>query len=105
LLEVRTRVTGPRTKFGNELAPIKTVAEDKAYGAANMTADKPLHFLICLSHAEIEATTWSVADMERVTNQLERDIYGITSNEQMPFRKEFSIRLIEFESWLEPIGI
>jgi len=59
-----------------------------------MTADKRLEFRICLSDDETEATTWSFADTERVANQLEKEIYGITSNEQKWFKKEFSIRLI-----------
>ena len=84
---------------------MKAAAEDEAYGAANMTADKRLQFQIRLSDAETGATTWSLADMERVTIQLEREIYGITSNEQKRFKKEFSIRLIEFEAWWETIGI
>ena len=84
---------------------MKAAAEDEAYGAANMTADKRLHVQIRLSDAETEATTWSLADTERVTNQLEREIYGITSNEQKRFKTEFSIRLIEFEAWWETIGI
>jgi hypothetical protein len=33
---------------------------------------------------------------EQVTNQRERDIDGITLNEQKLFKKVFSIRLIEF---------
>ena len=70
-----------------------------------MTADKRLQFQIRVSDAETDATTWSLADMERVTNQLEREIYGITSTEQKWFKKEFSIRLIEFEAWWETIGI
>jgi len=39
-----------------------------------MTAEKTLHFQIRLTNAETEATTWSLADMEWVTNQLERGI-------------------------------
>jgi len=70
-----------------------------------MTADKRLQFQILLSAAETDATTWSLADMERVTIQLEREIYGITSNEQKRFKKEFSIRLIEFEAWWDTISI
>jgi len=70
-----------------------------------MTADKRLQFLIRLSDAETESTTWSLAETERVTNQLEREIYGITSNEQEQFRTEYSIRLIEFKAWWETIGI
>jgi hypothetical protein len=46
-----------------------------------------------------------LADSERVNIQLERDIHDITWNEQMRFKKVLSIRLIEFEAWLETIGI
>jgi len=49
--------------------------------------------------------TWSLADTEHVTNQLERGIYGITLNEQKRFKKEFSIPITEFEPWGETIGI
>jgi len=85
LQEVRTRATGPRNKLAKDLAVMKTPAEDKAYGAANMTANKQLWVQICLSDAETEATTWSLADTERVTNQLQSEIDGITSNEQKQF--------------------
>jgi len=68
LQEVRTKATGLRCKFAKDLALLKAAAEDEAYGAANMTADKRLQFQICQSDAETEATTWSLADMERVTN-------------------------------------
>jgi len=70
-----------------------------------MTTDKRLQFQIRLSDAEAEATTWSLAGTARVTNQLEREMYGITSNEQKQFKMEFSIRLIEFDAWWETIGI
>jgi len=105
LQEVGTKATGPTIKFARELALQKTAANDKAYGAANITANKRLQFRIRLSDAETEATTWSFADMACVTNQLEREIYGITSNEQMWFKKEFSIHMIEFEACWETIGI
>jgi len=98
LQEVQTKATGPRSKFAKEIALKKADAEDEAYGAANMTADKWLQFRLRLSGAETEATTWSLADTECVTNQLERDIYGITSNEQKRFKTEFSICLIGFEA-------
>jgi len=84
---------------------MKTATKDEAYRAANMTADKCMQFQIRLSAAATEATTWSLADMERVSNQLEREIYGITWNEQQRFRNKFSIRLIDFEAWWETIGI
>ena len=105
LQEVGTKATGPRSKFANELALKITAAEEKAYGAANMTTDKRVQFQIRLSDAETEATTWSMADTERVTNQLEREIYGITSNEQKGVKMQFTIRMIEFEAWWETFGI
>jgi len=71
LQEVGTKATSPRSKFAKELALKKIATEHKAYRAANTTADKRLQFLIRLSDAETEATTWSMADTERVTNQLE----------------------------------
>ena len=74
LQEVGTKVTSPRSKFAKDLALMKAAAEDEAYGAANMTADKRLHFQIRLSDAETEATTWNLAATERVTIQLERKI-------------------------------
>jgi hypothetical protein len=70
-----------------------------------MTANKRLQFRLRLSDAETEATTWSLPDTERVTIQLEREIYGITSNEQKRLKKEFSIHLIKFEASWETIGI
>jgi len=105
LQKVGTKATGPRSKLAKDFALMKAATEDEAYGAANMTANKRLQFQIRLSDAETEATTWSLADTERVTNKLEREIYGITSNQQKRFMTEFSIRLIEVESWWETIAI
>ena len=62
---------------------MKTAAEEEAYWAVNMTADKRVQFQVCLSDAEIEATIWNIADMDHVVNQLERDIYDITSKDKM----------------------
>ena len=84
---------------------MKTAAGNKAYRAAIMTPDKGLQFQIHLSEGETEATTWSLAYSERVTSQMETDIYGINSNNQKWFKQEFSIRLIEFEAWRETIRI
>ena len=105
LQEVGTKATGPRSKFAKDLALMKAAAEDEAYRAANMTAHKRLQFQIRLPDAETDATTWCLADTERVTIQLEREIQGITWNEQKRFRTEFSIHLIEFEAWWETISI
>jgi hypothetical protein len=67
LQEVRTRATGLRTKFAKELALMNTAAENKAYMAANTTANKRQQVQIRLSDAETEATSWSFADTEWVT--------------------------------------
>jgi len=85
--EVRTKATGPRYTFAKKLTQMKTAAEEEVYGVANMTADKRVEFQVCLFSAETEATTWSIADMDYIANQLEREIYGITSNEQMQVKK------------------
>jgi hypothetical protein len=84
---------------------MKTAAEDEVYRAANMTAGKRLRFDIRRFNAETDATTWSVGSMERVTIQLGREIYGITSIEQMRFKTDISIRMIDFYAGLESIGI
>jgi hypothetical protein len=52
LQEVGTKATGLKSKFAKDLALMKDAAEDEAYGAANMTADKRLQFQIRLSNAE-----------------------------------------------------
>jgi hypothetical protein len=105
LLEAATQATDPRSKFAIELALTMAAAEDEVDGAANRTADKRLQFRIRLSDAETEATTWSLGDIECMTKQLERVIYGITTNEQMRFNKQFSLCLIECEAWWEIIRI
>jgi len=105
LQEVGTKETCPRSIFAKELALRKAAVKDEAYGAANMNADKRLHCQNLLCDAATEVMSWSLDDAKRVTNQLETEIYDITSNEQMRFKKEFSHRLIEFEAWCETIRI
>jgi hypothetical protein len=70
-----------------------------------MTTNKRVQFQVCLSDPEIEATTWSLADTDRVVNQLEREIDGISLKNQIWFTKEFSINLVEFEASWQTIGI
>jgi len=97
--------TSPRSIFAKTLAQIKTAPEEEAYRAVNITADKRVQFQVCSSDAEIEATTWSIADMDRVLIQLKRGIYGITSKDQMRLTKKFSIRLVEFDVWSQAISV
>jgi hypothetical protein len=105
LQEVVAKATGRRCNIAKELALTKSAVEDKAHGAANMTAVKRLQFRLRQSDAQNEATTRSFADTECITIQVEREIYGITSNEQKRFKMEFSISLIECEACWEPISI
>ena len=103
--EVGTQATGPRSIFARILARIKTAAEEEAWGAANMAAHKRVQFQVCLFDAEIEATIGSSGATHRVVNQVEREIYGITSKNQMRFTKEFPIHLVEFGAWWQAIGV
>jgi len=105
LEEVGTKATGLRSIFAIQLTPMKTAAEEVVYGVANMTADKHVEFQVHLSDAETEATTLSLADIDHIVSQLEREIYGITSNEQMRFKQELSIHLIQSEPWWQGISI
>jgi len=105
LLEVGTKSTTPKCEFSKELTLMKADTEEEACGVANMTGNKQLQFGNFLSDAETKATPWSLADPQWVTNQLERVIYDITANEQKVFKKEFSIRVIEFIACWEKIAI
>jgi len=105
LQEVGTKATGPRSIFAKKLAQIKTAAEEEVCGAVNMTANKRVKFQDRLSDAETEATTWSLADIDHIVSQLEREMYGITLNEQRRFKQGLSIHLIEFEAWWQAIGV
>jgi hypothetical protein len=87
------------------LVQTQTAAEEDAYRAVIITAKKFVQFEVCLSYCEVEATTWSITDMDYVVNQLEREIYVITSNDQILFMKEFSICVVEFEAGWQVIGI
>jgi len=105
LQEVRTKATGPRSIIAKKLARLTTAAEDEAYRAVNMTTDKRVQFQVCLSDAEIEATTWSITETDHVVNQVERDIYGITSKDQMWLTTEFSIRSVKFAALWHVISV
>jgi hypothetical protein len=103
--EVATKVIRSTHPFPNKHAQMKTNAKEAVDGAVNMTADKRVPLQVHLSDAETEATPWSMADTDRIVSLLEREIYGITSNEQMRFREKFSIPLIQFEAWWQAIGV
>ena len=96
--EVGTKLTCPRTTFPQSLAQMKSAAEEEDHGVVNMTSNKHVVFHARLSNAATEATTWSITDTDRIVSQLEREIYLITSNEQMQFKKELSIHLIKIKA-------
>jgi hypothetical protein len=99
-VEVGTNATGTRSTFAKKLARINTAMEEEIYGAANLTANKYVEFIVGLSDAKTEATSWSIADTDCIADQLKQEISGITSNEQSGCLRELSICLIEFEaSW------
>ena len=68
LQEVGTKAIGHRSIFSTKLAQLKTAAEEEAYCAVNMTAEKCVQFQVCLSDVGIEATTWSIADTDHIGN-------------------------------------
>jgi len=80
-------------------------ANEEVYCAANRTTNKCVECQVRLSNAETEATAWTITDTDRIVNQLQSDIYGITATEQMLFGTEFSIHLIEFDAWWQVIAI
>jgi hypothetical protein len=67
LPKVATKPTGPSIIFGQQLGLIMSIAEDVAYGAAIMTADRQLQFYISESDARTEAATWSFAVTQLIT--------------------------------------
>jgi hypothetical protein len=70
-----------------------------------MTADNHVEFHVHLSNAETEATTWSMADTDRIVSQLAREMSGITSNKHMQFQNKPSIGLIKFKAWRKAISV
>ena len=101
LHDVGATPTSPRSIFTNHLAQMKTAAAGDDYVVANSTSDNHVQFLDHLSDAEIDATTWSIANMGSIVNQLERQIDGIAVNNQILFTKEFSICLIISDDFCE----
>jgi len=84
---------------------MKTAAEEEVYGAENISANRGEKFQVCLSDAETEATTSSMADIDHIVTHLEREMYCMILNEHMRIEREFSIGLIEFEAWWQETGV
>ena len=103
--EVMSKVSSPRSTFAKKHVQMKTAAEEEIYGVVDMTADKHVEFLVRLSNAETEATIWSIADTDSIVSQLEREIYGMSSNQQMRFKTKSSIRLIKIQARWQAISV
>jgi hypothetical protein len=68
--EVGTKSTSPRSIFAEIFAQTVTAAVEEVYWLAHITIRKCVQFRVCLSNADIGATTCSITDMDRVVNQL-----------------------------------
>jgi hypothetical protein len=97
LYEVGTNTTDPRIIFAKYIPQLNNAAADKVCEAADMTTNKQLQLLKCLSEAKTETTTWSLHHTKRASAQLKREIYAITINERRQFQIEFSICMMEFD--------
>jgi len=80
LVTVGTTETSPRSIFTNILAQMMTAANIVVYREANITPNQCVEFHVSLANTETAATTWSIADMDHVVNQLESGHYGIPLN-------------------------
>jgi len=89
----------PEAHSPKKLAQMKPATEEVVSGAATMTTRKRIEFQVHQSHAWTAATSCSIADKNRVVNQQEREIYSITSNEPMWFKRKYFFHLIKFEAW------
>ena len=78
LQEVGTKATRHRSTSTKTLAPRKFATEEEVYGEVQMTSVKGVEFHMHPSEAETVATTWIVADTDRIANKQEREIQGIT---------------------------
>jgi len=105
LHQVRTKATCPQSTYTETIAQMETAAGYEADRAVIMTTEKRVQFLDCLSDSDPEAATWSITDKDRLVNQLERELDGMTLKDQMRFMKESSIRLVEFGAWWHAIGV
>jgi len=94
-----TETTGPRGTFAKNLAQMKSAKEKEVNRVVHMAANKHVESQVHLSDPETEVGVWSIADKDKFVSQLEREIHGITSNEQIQFNKELNIHLIQYEAW------
>lgn len=103
--QVGTEATSPRSIFAKTLSQVKADAGDELYVMAIMTMDRNVEFLVPQSDPETEATTWRITDTDRVVNQVQCGIYGVTTTQQMGFKMDLSICLNECNPWSMAIGV
>lgn len=82
----------------NILAQMKTAPEREVYEVANMTANMFVQFQVHPSHAETDGSTKKIIHVECIVSQLQRQIYGITSNKQVLFKKRIYIPMTKLEA-------
>jgi hypothetical protein len=82
-----------------KIVKIRVAVEAEVYGAHKINAAKCKQFQAHLDHTEID-------DRDSITtDNLEREIYGITAAQQHLFKRTFSKRMAEFETLWEQHGI
>lgn len=94
-----TKAISPQVIFAKTLTQMNTAADDDVGDAANMTPKMCEEFRLHWSNAETKSTTWLIACMDSITNQLGRDINCFNSSEQMQFNKEYSNCCLVIEVW------
>jgi hypothetical protein len=70
-----------------------------------MTSNYGVQFWVHPFNTETEATTLYITDMNHIVYQWKREVYCITSKDQMWFKMEFSIRLVDFKPCRQAIGV
>jgi hypothetical protein len=81
-----------------KIVKIRVAVEAEVYGAHKINAAKRKQFQARLDHTEID-------DRNSITDNLEREIYGITEAQQHLFKRICSKRMAEFETLWEQHSI
>jgi hypothetical protein len=81
-----------------KIVTIRSAVEAAVYGVHIINAAKHKQFQVHLDHTEIE-------DGRLITDNLEREIYGITSAQPHHFNRTFSKQMVESETLWEQHGI
>jgi len=66
LQDIGTKATGPRSTFAKTYTQWKTAADEGVSRVANTIVYKGVEFQVHLRDAEMETTTWSIADIDHI---------------------------------------